>query len=99
MSANAACMVASVLLAAATFVDDRFPVGVPIAWLALALSIATLFAIGWWGPTVETRWGLTVHVTAQKAAAIAGLVVLTYQTYQAERVWRGQEARTEKCKT
>jgi len=80
-----ASLVASLLFALATSQDDRFPRGVPFAWLALTLVLATLFSMRW-GPGLTTDQGLAIQVTAQKIAAIAILAIFIYQSYEADRI-------------
>ena len=76
------------LFALASARDDRFPKGVPAAWLALALLVGVLFAMRW-GPGIATDRGLMIQVTVQKVVAVAVVAIVTYQTYQARRVGAG----------
>jgi len=76
--------VATALLALATALNGRFPRRVPIGWLVLTLVLVAWASVMTWQPTTDLE--LTIPVTLQKIVAVALLVVLTLQSYEAERV-------------
>jgi hypothetical protein len=91
--AHLGCLLTSVFFAAATAHDNRFPRGVPAAWLLLALVIVAHYSMQWLGPGITTDQGLIIHVTTQKIAAIAVLAIFIYQSYKADGVATGPTAK------
>lgn len=91
--AHLGCLLTLVFFAAATAHDNRFPRGVPAAWLLLALVIVAHYSMQWLGPGITTDQGLIIHVTTQKIAAIAVLAIFIYQSYKADGVATGPTAK------
>ena len=78
-----ALLVAILLFALATALDDRFPRRVPFGWLALTLVLVAWMSVMRWPPTTDLQ--LTIPVTLQKTVALAVLVIFYFQSYEAER--------------
>jgi hypothetical protein len=68
-----------------------------VVWALFAVVLAAYVVVLGWGPQVRAPHGLVVQVTAQKIVAIAAVLVLTYQTFEADRVVSGQQARLAKA--
>jgi 4-amino-4-deoxy-L-arabinose transferase-like glycosyltransferase len=89
--ASATAPLALLLFAAAAARDSRLPRRVSVAWVVLAIAVGAWFAMRW-GPGVNTDLGLRIQATVQKAVAVAIVVGLVYQTYQAKAAGAGGEA-------
>jgi hypothetical protein len=87
-----AFLVAILLFAWATALNDRFPRRVPIGWLALALVLVGWISVMPWAPATDLE--LAIPVTLQKIVAIAMLVIFSFQSYEAERAVAGVTANT-----
>ena len=74
------------LLATACLHDNRVPRKLGLVWALLAVVLVSYLCLIGWGPKVETSIGLVVQVLAQKAVAIAAVVIIVYQSYEAERL-------------
>lgn len=74
------------LLAVATARDARFPRRTTVAWLSLALVGVAYAADLQWGPTLSTSGGLAFQVIAQKIVAVTAVLVIAYQSFEADRV-------------
>lgn len=85
------------LLALSSWRSDVFPRRVGVVWALFAVVLAAYVVVLGWGPQVRAPHGLVVQVTAQKIVAIAAVLVLTYQTFEADRVVSGQQARLAKA--
>ena len=70
----------------ATARNARFPRRVAAAWFVMTLLLAMYIVVLTWGPPPQTDHGLVVQVTAQKITVAGVLVIVAYQTYEAERV-------------
>jgi hypothetical membrane protein len=79
--------VATALLALASALDRRLPRRIPMGWLVFTLVLVAWASVMTWRPTTDLE--LTIPVTLQKVVAITLLVVLTFQSYEAERVVAG----------
>ena len=77
-----AFLVATLLLAWVTALNNRFPRRVPIGWLVLALVLVAWFSVMPWAPTTDLA--LTIPVTLQKIVAVAVLVIFPFQSHEAE---------------
>lgn len=74
------------LLATASLHDDGVPRRLGLVWALFALVLLGYLCVIGWGPPVETSIGLVVQVLAQKVVAVTAVVILVYQSYEAERV-------------
>jgi hypothetical membrane protein len=81
------------LLALSSWKSDVFPRRVGVVWALFAVVLAAYVVVLGWGPQVRAPHGLVVQVTAQKIVAIAAVLVLAYQTFEADRVLSGQQAK------
>lgn len=81
------------LLALASWKSDVFPPRVAVVWTILAVVLGAYVVVLGWGPHVRAPHGLVVQATAQKLVAITAVLVLAYQTLEADRVVSGQQAR------
>jgi hypothetical protein len=87
-----AFLVAILLFAWATALNDRFPRRVPIGWFVLALVLVAWISVMPWAPTNDLA--LTIPVTLQKIVAVAVLVIFSFQSHEAERAVAGGTGRT-----
>jgi drug/metabolite transporter (DMT)-like permease len=78
-----AFLLAILLFAWTTALNDRFPRRVPLGWLVLALVFVAWVSVTPREPA--TALELTIPVTLQKIVAIAVLVIFSFQSYEAER--------------
>ena len=85
-----AFLVAILLFAWATALNDRFPRRVPIGWVVLALVLVAWMSVMPWAPATDLE--LTIPVTLQKIVAIAVLGIFSFQSYEAERAVAGGTA-------
>jgi hypothetical protein len=79
-------LLTSLFFSFATARDSRFPKRVAGAWFLMTLMLATYLVVLTWGPAAQTDHGLVVQVTAQKITVAGVLLIVAYQTYEAERV-------------
>jgi hypothetical membrane protein len=78
-------LVASVLLGFVTAGSKAFPFRAAAAWWSFGALLLGFILIGIFGPSRRTEAGLTVQVVAQKAIVFSALVIVAFQSYQAER--------------
>jgi hypothetical membrane protein len=65
---------------------DGLPSRVGVAWVAMVGLLVAYVVVLDWGPRSSTATGLVVQVTAQKIVAIGAVLLLVYQSIQAERL-------------
>lgn len=79
---------AAVFLVLAISADHRFPRPSVIAAVLIAMTVGGYAAVIEWGPTVDSLYGLTFQVTAQKITFAVLLAGIAYLSFVAERVSR-----------
>jgi hypothetical protein len=79
-----AFLVATLLFALATALNDRFPRRVPIGWLTLTFLLLTWLLVG--PLRLIHDPGLTITISGQKILGIALLAILALESYEAERI-------------
>jgi drug/metabolite transporter (DMT)-like permease len=82
-----AFVMATLLFALATALNDRFPRRVPMGWLALTFVLLTWVLVG--PLRLIHDPGLTIAITSQKILGIALLAIFALETYEAERFVAG----------
>ena len=70
---------------AASRTDDA-PPRVGIGWITMVALLVAYVVVLDWGPRSSTPIGLVVQVTAQKIVAVGAVLLLAYQSIQAERI-------------
>ena len=78
-------LVASVLLGFVTAGSKAFTFRAAAAWWSFGALLLGFILIGIFGPSRRTEAGLAVQVIAQKAIVFSALVIVAFQSYQAER--------------
>ena len=78
-------LVASVLLGLVTARGRVFRFRASAAWWSFGALLLAFILIGIFGPSRRTEAGLVVQVVAQKAIVFSALVIVAFQSYQAER--------------
>ena len=78
-------LVASVVLGFVTAGSKAFRFRAAAAWWSFAALLLGFIMIGIFGPSRRTEFGLVVQVVAQKAIVFSALVIVAFQSYQAER--------------
>ena len=78
--------VVTLLLTLATLRDGRFPWRASVAWAALTCVLAAYVVVLQWGPRLTTDRGLMIQVVAQKIVALTAILVMVYQSYEADRI-------------
>jgi hypothetical protein len=78
--------VVTLLLLLATLRDGRFPWRASVAWASLTCVLAAYVIVLQWGPKLTTDRGLTIQVVAQKIVALTAVLVMVYQSYEADRI-------------
>ena len=78
-------LVSAVLFTLAARATPGTPRRVWIAWSTLTIALAIYVSIQTWGPHVRDPGGLEVQVVAQKLIAIVAILILLYESVQAER--------------
>jgi hypothetical protein len=78
--------VMALLLTVASLYSSVLPRRVAVAWAALAAVLVGFVGVLEWGPALTTSNGLTIHVVAQKIAAIATAGIFVYLSVEADRV-------------
>ena len=76
----------TLLLTLATLRDGRFPWRASVAWAALTCVLAAYVVVLQWGPRLTTDRGLMIQVVAQKIVALTAILVMVYQSYEADRI-------------
>ena len=64
--------------------NEQLPPRVTLAWATMIVLLVGYVIVLDWGPRISTTPGLVVQVTAQKIVAIGAVLLLVYQSYQAE---------------
>lgn len=62
---------------------------VTFAWVTMLVLLVAYVLVLDFGPRASTPNGLVVQVTAQKIVAVGAVLLLVYQSYQAERIGTG----------
>jgi len=78
-------LVASVLLGFVTAGSSIFPFRAAAAWWFFGVLLLTFILIGVFGPSRRTEAGLIVQVVAQKVIVFSALVIVAFQSCEAER--------------
>ena len=81
------------LLGLAARRNPAAPTRVNVAWAAMVVLLVAYVLVLDWGPRASTPIGLVVQVTAQKIVAVGAVLLLVYQSYQAERFADGGRPR------
>lgn len=76
----------TLLLMLATLRSGTFPLRAVVAWAVLTCVLAGYVAVLQWGPRITTDRGLTIQVVAQKIVTFTALLIMVYQSYEADRV-------------
>jgi len=76
----------ALLLTLATARNHSIPRRAAVGWVVLTIVLVGYVAVMDWGPRLTTERGLTIQVAAQKIVAVAAVVILVYQCYEADRV-------------
>jgi hypothetical protein len=85
-------LVASVLLGFATVRSPLFPFRVAAGWWFFGALLLGFILIGIFGPSRRTGTGLVIQVVAQKAIVLTALVIVAFQSVEAQRAVRRQPA-------
>jgi hypothetical membrane protein len=75
----------TLLLTLAALFHGAFPKRVPIGWAVLTAVLAAFVVVIEWGPPFTTPDGLSAQVIAQKIVCITALLVIVYQSREADR--------------
>jgi len=75
----------SILLGIAAQRDQRFPRQSAVAWMLLSVLLVFYLLVITWGPGLGSERGLGIHVTGQKIVVLATLIVISYQSWLAEK--------------
>ncbi len=78
-------LVASVLLGFVTAGSKVFTFRASAAWWSFGALLLAFILIGIFGPSRRTEAGLIVQVVAQKAIVFSALVIVAFQSYEAQR--------------
>jgi hypothetical protein len=78
-------LLASVLLGIATAGSKTFTARASAAWWSFGALLLGFILIGIFGPSRRTEFGLVVQVVAQKAIVVSALVIVAFQSYEAQR--------------
>jgi hypothetical membrane protein len=76
---------ATLFMALASRADPSTPKRVTAVWIGLTAILAAYVWILDWGPSTRTPTGLVVQVVAQKVVAISAVLLIVFQTYEADR--------------
>ncbi len=66
--------------------NPALPSRVGVAWLVMIVLLVSYVLVLDFGPRASTPVGLVVQVTAQKIVSVGAVVLLVYQSFQAERL-------------
>ncbi len=66
--------------------NPALPPRVSVAWVAMIVLLVSYVLVLDFGPRSSTPTGLVVQVTAQKIVSIGAVLLLVYQSFQAERL-------------
>jgi hypothetical protein len=86
-------LVASVLLGFVTAGSKAFTFRAAAAWWSFGALLLGFILIGIFGPSRRTEGGLIVQVVAQKVIVFSALVIVAFQSYEAQRASRRLEPR------
>ena len=86
-------LVASVLLGFVTAGSKAFTFRAAAAWWSFGALLLGFILIGIFGPSRRTESGLIVQVVAQKVIVFSALVIVAFQSYEAQRAARRLEQR------
>jgi hypothetical membrane protein len=81
-------LVASVLLGFVTARSTVFSFRTAAVWWMFGVLLLAFILIGIFGPSRRTEAGLVFQVVAQKAIVFSALVIVAFQSYEAERAVR-----------
>ena len=81
-------LVASVLLGFVTARSTIFSLRTAAVWWMFGVLLLVFILIGIFGPSRRTEAGLVLQVVAQKAIVFSALVIVAFQSYEAERAAR-----------
>lgn len=81
-------LVASVLLGLATAGSNAFRFRATAGWWSFGALLLGFILIGIFGPSRRTEFGLIVQVVAQKVIVFSALVIVAFQSYEAQRAAR-----------
>jgi hypothetical protein len=81
-------LVASVLLGFVTAGNQVFRFRAAAAWWSFGALLLGFILIGIFGPSRRTEAGLLVQVVAQKAIVLSALVIVAFQSYEAQSAAR-----------
>lgn len=81
-------LVASVLLGFVTFGSRVFRFRAAAGWWSFGALLLGFILIGIFGPSRRTEAGLVVQVVAQKVIVFSALVIVAFQSYEAQRAAR-----------
>lgn len=65
---------------------DGAPSRVGVGWVTMVALLVAYVIVLDWGPRASTPLGLVLQVTAQKVVAVGAVLLLVYQSIQAERI-------------
>ena len=66
--------------------NPALPSRVGVAWVVMIVLLVSYVLVLDFGPRASTPVGLVVQVTAQKIVSVGAVVLLVYQSFQAERL-------------
>ena len=78
-------LVASVLLGLATAGSRVFTFRTTTGWWSFGALLLGFILIGIFGPSRRTEFGLVVQVVAQKVIVFSALLIVAFQSYEAQR--------------
>ena len=78
-------LAASVLLGFVTAGSALFPFRAAVAWWFFGALLLCFILISVFGPSRRTEAGLVIQVVAQKAIVFSALVIVAFQSYEAQR--------------
>lgn len=84
-------LVASVLLGIVTAGSRTFRFRASAAWWSFGALLLGFILIGIFGPSRRTEAGLIVQTLAQKAIVFSALVIVAFQSFEAQRAAKRQE--------
>jgi hypothetical membrane protein len=68
--------------------NTHLPSRAGLAWAAMVVLLVAYVLVLDFGPRASTPVGLVVQVTAQKIVTVGAVLLLVYQSFQAERLFR-----------
>ena len=73
------------LMTLASYNEPRLPRRVAVAWAALTVILVAYVGILDFGPRVSAPGGLVTQVVAQKIVTLSAVLIIVYQSYEADR--------------